>query len=226
MQKRNDSEKSLRKDEQNSTVVGNENKGLDGPIDRRRFLRTGAAFAAGGAAAYSGPAVAVASGASQLSPPEVIVIGMVYDQDDTVGPATILDLFIDYNADVIAPDDVITVYRGIAVANGQQLDNAINILDDVRAGDVVPMTIVPGGVGAPVDVFPVAKKETGGSKTTNYTNSECTGPGRCKDGTFDCTETKTWERNPTKPKKFRHRYNCIDTATPPNAFTGRWISGK
>ena len=75
----------------------------------------------------------------------IIGIGMIFDGSDTVGPARIMDLYDDLNADVLEANDIILEYRGTQVSDGNELLGVILSMDDATAGTTISMEIERGG---------------------------------------------------------------------------------
>ncbi len=71
----------------------------------------------------------------------IIGAGFVFDGGDTTGPARVLYLYDDLNADILEANDIIVEYRGTEVSDGNELLTAILAMDDVNAGETISMTI-------------------------------------------------------------------------------------
>jgi hypothetical protein len=70
--------------------------------------------------------------------------GIAFDGEDTVGPARVLLLYDDLNADVVEPNDIILEYRGQSISSGSQLKSVIMTTDDLPLGQKVPVILQKG----------------------------------------------------------------------------------
>jgi hypothetical protein len=97
---------------------------------------------------------------SGLAVPDYIAgIGMVFDQDDTTGPARILHMLdcCDGSSGLLGSDDIIVKYRGVTIYCGAQLLSVIEALPDLTVGQPVQMEVIKKGAmySTPVTVSAV-----------------------------------------------------------------------
>ena len=122
---------------------------------------------------------------AQEEPPDYVIgVGMAYDPDDFVGPATIEFLYEEFNMGILDDGDIILEYRGFPVGSGAELHQLLLDLPDVALGDPVDMLVVKQD-GAVVQVAPMAAAVVDKNHDFTIPDRECVTSKACL-----CSKTK------------------------------------
>jgi hypothetical protein len=166
----------------------------------------------------------------------VVGLGIVYNADDTSGPAVVQDLY-DTHASGINAGDQIVKFCGVPVANGASLFTATQAMPPLTVGQTVPVTVVRGTAVIDLNLTAISiglvdtnvsienrncTQVTSSNPTTGYTCMCTTGTHLCSCGYQHQPNFVTWHN--WAWRGYQVRKICFDDATPPNSCQTPWMS--
>jgi hypothetical protein len=158
----------------------------------------------------------------------IVGLGILYDSEETTGPAVIQALY-DTHATGLYAGDQIVEYCGIPVTSGASLYTATETLPPLTAGQTVPVTVVRSGtvlnLEATAIVIPVI------DTNISYDNKNCTQVAltppangtscMCTTGTSVCSCYYVHQWNGYSLRSFQIRKKCFDQAG--HFCEGMWL---